>query len=354
MIPENEKNVKITPHGWKAHITPSRIISAFLALVFLLILVSFLFLHRTVNLPENRVYEVVPGVTSREIAYDLARKQIIRFPRLFNFYLSLKRLDTKLQAGRYEFPESRMSLREVAAFLASGARAKEVEFAVPEGYTMVQIAALLEGKALVLEEDFVEKAKSEFQISNVKFQINGQFLMSKTLEGYLFPDTYRIYENATGDEILAKMLQNFEKKVVLPLRVSIVKSGRSLTEIITMASILEKEVRTAEDMKKVADILWRRLDADWALEVDATLKYEIGGSSPSLTYEEVQIDSPYNTYRYKSLPPTPIGNPGLQSITAALYPEPNEYWFYLSKPDGETVFSKTLQEHNRNKVRYLR
>ena len=96
------------------------------------------------------------------------------------------------------------------------------------------------------------------------------------------------------------------------------------------------------------------MDSGWALEVDSTLKYEIGGKSPSLTYDELQIDSPYNTYKYKGLPPTPIGNPGLKAITAAIYPETNDYWFYLSKPGGETVFAKTLQEQNLNKVRYLR
>lgn len=329
-------------------------ISAFLAVVLFIILTTVWLIYSAVDLPLPRVYEVVPGATSREIVYDLARKHMIRFPMFFNLYLSLKDLDTQLQAGRYEFPKSRMSLREIASFLTSGAKAKEIEFTVPEGYTVPQIAALLQEKGLVDKEIFLEKAQSEFQMSNVKFQINGQFLMSKNLEGYLFPDTYRVYENATGDEILAKMLKNFEKKVLLPLTPEIEKSGRTLSEIIIMASILEREVQTESDMKKVADILWRRLDADWALEVDSTLKYEIASANPSLTYDELQIDSPYNTYKYKGLPPTPIGNPGSKAITAAIYPEPNDYWFYLSTPEGETIFSKTLEEHNRNKMLYLR
>ena len=312
-------------------ITPGAVLSAFLGIVLFVILTTVWLMYKSVELPEPNIYEIVPGATSREIAYDLARKHIIRFPRIFNLYLSLRSLDTELQAGRYEFPETRMSLREIAKFLTSGAKAKEVEFTVPEGYTNKQIAVLLEMKGLVPKGVF-----------------------SLNLEGYLFPDTYRVYENATGGQIIDTMRRNFEKKVSVPLLPEIEKSGRTLLEVVIMGSLLEREVQTEADMKKVADILWRRIDSGWALEVDSTLKYEIGGKSPSLTYDELQIDSPYNTYKYKGLPPTPIGNPGLKAITAAIYPETNDYWFYLSKPGGETVFAKTLQEQNLNKVRYLR
>ncbi|MBI4359685.1 MAG: endolytic transglycosylase MltG [Candidatus Jacksonbacteria bacterium] len=341
MIPENTTIVKqaFFHRLKKVFTSPGIILSAFLALVLLAVLATVWLVYRAVDLPEPNIYEIVPGATSREIAYDLARKHIIRSPDIFNLYLSLKNMDTQLQAGRYEFPEPRMSLREIAAFLTSGAKAKEVEFTVPEGFTLEQIAALLQGKGFF---NFLSKGGSAS---------GGQF---SNLEGYLFPDTYRVYENSDSGDIIEKMFRNFEKKVVLPFASEIENSGRTLPEIITMASILEKEVQTEEDMKKAADVLWRRLDADWGLEVDSTLKYEIGGANPSLTYDELKIDSPYNTYKYKGFPPTPIGNPGLKAIMAAIYPEPNDYWFYLSKPDGETVFSKTLQEHNFNKAKYLK
>jgi len=134
------------------------------------------------------------------------------------------------------------------------------------------------------------------------------------------------------------------------------RQNRTLGDVIIIASILEKEVKTEEYMRQVADILWRRMDADMALEVDSTLNYILADDDrrASLTFDQLKIDSPYNTYKYKGLPPSPICNPGLMAIRAAIFPEPNDYWFYLSKPDGQTIFSKTYEEHLRNKAVWLK
>jgi len=147
------------------------------------------------------------------------------------------------------------------------------------------------------------------------------------------------------------MLSNFEKKLTQELKDEIQKQKKSVFDIITMAAMLEKEVRTLSDKKIVSGILWKRLEAGMPLQIDATINYITGKSDPGATIKDTKIDSPYNTYKYKGLPKGPISNPGMSSITAAIEPTDSPYWFYLS--DGATYFSKTLEEHNVNKAKYL-
>lgn len=302
--------------------------------------IFIVFLRGTVIVPSDRVYEVLPGATAREIAYDLAHQHIVKYPWLFNFYLSLKNVDTKLQAGRYEFPAGKITMRGIAQILSAGSAPSEITVTIPEGYTAEQIADILTEKGVIkFPNEFLGVAGSR----SLKF------------EGYLFPDTYRFLEDATAEEIIDTMLKNFEKKVTPELRQTIEQNGKQLDEIVIMASILEKEVKTEEDMRLVSDILWRRLDAGVHLEVDSALNYILPKSErkPSLTNTELALDSPYNMYKYAGLPPSAIGNPGLKALQAAVNPLANEYWFYLSSQSGETIFAKTYKEHLANKERYL-
>jgi len=165
------------------------------------------------------------------------------------------------------------------------------------------------------------------------------------LEGYLFPDTYWIRRGASLEEIVEKMKTNFQEKT----------KGLEITpEIVIMASLIEKEVKTKEDKELVSGILWKRLEDKMPLQVDATITYITGKRTTKISKEETQIDSPYNTYKYLGLPIGPICNPGLESIMAALYPKDSEFWYYLSSPEGKTYFSKTLEEHNIKKAKYLK
>ena len=162
------------------------------------------------------------------------------------------------------------------------------------------------------------------------------------------------------------MLDNFDKKLTQDLRKEISRQSKTIFEIVTMASMLEKEVKDFEAKKLVSGILWKRLENGISLQVDATITYLAGkktthpegvASRPygaRISIEDLQIDSPYNTYKYKGLPLGPISNPGLESILAAIYPKESDFWYYLSTPDGKTIFSKTLQEHNLAKAKYLR
>jgi len=174
------------------------------------------------------------------------------------------------------------------------------------------------------------------------------------LEGYLFPDTYRFSPSSTPEEVIIRFLDNFNRQLTPAMRQDIENQGKSIYEIITMASILEKEVRNETDMKLVADIFWRRLKNGQRLESCATLAYALGENKPQYSYEETRLASPYNTYINDGLPPGPICNPGLKAIRAAIYPTPNDYNFFLSRPDnGQTIFSRTFEEHSLNKNKYL-
>ena len=214
------------------------------------------------------------------------------------------------------------------------AESREVTVTIPEGLSVKQIGEVLESAKIFSKEDFIKIAQKE--------------------EGYLFPDTYRFYKDAKPEDIIVRMKENFNKKVTPEILKEIEKSKRPLGEIIIMASMLEEEVRSTEDRQLVAGILWKRLDRDMGLNVDATLGYILGKESLELTVEDLTIDSFYNTYRYRGLPPTPISNPGLDTILAATNPTPSKYFYYLTDKEGKARYAVTLEEHALNKRKYLR
>ncbi len=173
-----------------------------------------------------------------------------------------------------------------------------------------------------------------------------------SLEGYLAPETYRIYQDSDIQEVIAKLVAQRDKQITDEMRNDAQKSGRSFFEILTMASILEKEVTAAGDKSLVADILWRRYDKNWALQVDSSVHYAINKTGTVFTTkQERDFVSPWNTYKYPGLPLGPIANPGLDSIKAALHPEKNAYWYFLTGKDGAVYYGKTLEEHNNNKAK---
>lgn len=175
-----------------------------------------------------------------------------------------------------------------------------------------------------------------------------------SFEGFIFPDTYRVFSDWSPAEILAeKILPNLENKITAEDRATAEKRG-GFYRVLIMASIIEKEAPTAEDMAVVSDIFWRRFDNDWPLQSCATVNYVTGKDTPAISAEDKEIDSPYNTYKRRGLPPTPICNPGLAAIRAALYPQKNNYWFFMTGSDGVTRYAKTLEEHNANVHKYLK
>lgn len=237
-----------------------------------------------------------------------------------------------------------------------------------EGWNSQQIAEKLASSQLgFTTDDFLQIAgrpRQNYQSLPVNqwphdFSQSYGFLADKPknrgLEGYLFADTYRFRPSSSPIEVVEKMLDNFDRQLNTKMRQDIAKQGKTIYQIVTMASLIEKEVRSEKDMQIVSGIFWRRLADGQRLESCATLAYILGENKPQYSYKETRIESPYNTYLNSGLPPGPICSPSLKAIKAAIYPIANNYNFFLTRPDnGQTVFSRTFDEHKVNKAKYLK
>lgn len=228
----------------------------------------------------------------------------------------------------------------------------EKSLTIIEGWNLKDVSTYLKSQSFSFASD-INKARAGDYVAKYDFLDSAG--VNSSLEGYLFPDTYRVFASTTLDEVVTKMLNNFSNKITPEMRADIKKQGRSLHEILTMAGIIEKEVKSEADMKIVSGIFWDRIKNGQALESCATLAYILGENKPQYTYEDTRIKSPYNTYINRGLPPGPISNPGLKAIRAAIYPTYTKYNYFLSRPDnGATVFSATYDEHIINKQKYLK
>ena len=172
-------------------------------------------------------------------------------------------------------------------------------------------------------------------------------------EGYFFPDTYRVYKDAELSDVLKKVFSNLENKITKEMRSEIDKQGKNVFQILNMAALVEKEANNEKDMRMIADIFWRRHKTNWALQSCASVNYVTGKNVPAISAEDQKIDSPYNTYKYPGLPLGPVGNAGLTAINATLYPQKNDYWYFMTGNDGITRYATTLEQHNNNVYTYL-
>ena len=322
------------------------------------------YLPKDLNIKESKLFLVKGKQGLFQISENLEEQGLIKDKFLFDFYVILKRGEKKLQAGEYYLNPS-MSIATIAKKIISGDTAKEI-LTIPEGWNLKDIGFYFENKGMFMAEELFELVGfpliDYLKVTDLPtpkdFSDEFGFLKNKPknigLEGYLFPDTYYVERAEELEGIVRKMLDNFDKKLTAYLREEIQNQNKTIFEIITTASLLEKEVKTLEEKKLVSGILWKRRDYEFPLQVDATITYITGKKTIKVSKEETQIDSPYNTYKYLGLPLGPICNPGIDSILAALYPEDSQYWYYLSIPTGETIFSKTLEEHNIAKAQYLK
>ncbi len=344
-----------------------------LLVLIIIVLCSLFFVWQGIYLPkepgsaETKSFLVRQGEGAKEISVNLEEQEIIKYSFLFRIYALFQEKAEKLQAGEYELSPG-MNIPEIVDKLASGEAVKRT-ITIIEGWNLRDIGRYLEEKGMFTAEELFEldeKEKKDSYFSSPSQISQGEtwegkefdFLEDKPkslgLEGYLFPDTYEIFPEEGIEDIVRRMLDNFDRKLTTELEEDIVSQGKSIFEIVTMASLIEKEVRTIEDKEIVSGILWKRIKSKMPLQVDATISYITGRKTTKITKEELKIDSPYNTYKYRGLPLGPISNPGMESIKAAIYFQQSEYWFYLSTPEGETIFSKTLKEHNEAIAEYLR
>ncbi|HEY4507591.1 MAG TPA: endolytic transglycosylase MltG [Candidatus Paceibacterota bacterium] len=275
--------------------------------------------------------EIPSGSSVRDIGEILAAAGAVRSRSAFAVAVALAGAESSLDAGTYIF-ERAESLPSVVRRLREGDTRATVLVTLPEGLSRKEMSAILVAAL-------------------PRFSAAGFLQSTEGEEGYLFPDTYHLDPSATAEAVAEQLRGNFRHKLEA-LRLDVAASGRSLAEIVTMASIVEREA-TAESRAIVAGILWRRLDDGMALQVDAPFVFAIGKSTRELTKEDLARDGPFNTYTRTGLPPSPIGNPGLAALDATLHPEVDGYRYFLSGRDGEMHFAKTFAEHQVNREKYL-
>lgn len=294
---------------------------------------------------------VIPkGSTPVEIAEILEEKDLIKNKLIFELYVKYTGDDRSLKAGNFELSKD-MDLKEIIQLLVKGNTIIEsVRFTIPEGYNVKQIAERLSEQGLVNKDIFLKLVKEgNFDFDFIK-QIPENKNIEYKLEGFLFPETYEVKKGATEEEIITKMLSQFQKEWKLEWNEIMEEKGMTLHQMVSLASIIEREVVVDKERPIVAGVFYNRLRDSWRLESCATVQFVLGKQREVITYADLEIDSPYNTYQNDGLPPGPIGNPGRKSLEAVVYPEEHDYYFFVTKKDnsGEHYFSKTLTEHLNN------
>ena len=284
----------------------------------------------------TKIFVIKRGESLNSIIDNLYRQNLIR-NRLV-FYLLVKKLgiEKRIQAGDFRLSPA-MDAQTIAKNLTKGTL--DIWVTIVEGLRKEEIAQIINQNFAIPESEFLKYAK----------------------EGYLFPDTYLVPKEATAEAIVKILTNNFYRRFDKNFQEKAKNKGLTEEEVIILASLVEKEAKYDEDRQKVASIILKRIKNDWPLQIDATIQYALGYQPQEkswwkkyLTKEDLEIDSPYNTYKNKGLPPTPICNPGLASIEAVIGASENTpYWYYLSDKTGRMHYAKTLEEHNENIRKYL-
>lgn len=306
---------------------------------------------RAVSFNETGVRFVIPkGWSATQIGNSLYDKDLIKSPLAFKVYVQVTGKTRDLKPGEFTL-FSNMNLISIIEKLMQGP--DELWVTVPEG---------------LRREEIVEEIIEDLEMDNIRAsEFREQFLfLSAGQEGFLFPDTYLFPRNVEASMVVRKMSDTLNEKIEGAIAEGIGESNYSMNQIITMASIIERESRKNSERPTVSGVLWKRLETDgWLLQADATVQYAIANENckrldtkcsdwwPILTRDNLEINSPYNSYKFKTLPPAPIASPGLGSIEAAVFPTKSSYWFYIHDHEGEIHFAETITEHNLNVGKYL-
>lgn len=286
----------------------------------------------------------------------LEQQGIIKNSFLFKYYLKLKDEGGRFQAGVYEFKQGTPLADVIATLNAGETVAKEmVRFTIPEGYTIVQIADKLSQEKLIDKVKFLSLAESvtDWGDAEAVRSIPGDVKLRHRLEGYLFPETYEVVSGSTEQDYLQRMINELDRKLEsLPEDWDTVMEERKLNmhQLMTIASLVEREVVVDDERSLVAGVIYNRIAEGMPLQIDATVQYSLDKPKERLFEKDLLVDSPYNTYKIKGLPPGPIASPSLASIEAVLYPKDSDYLYYVTKKDGSQahLFARTYQEHLRN------
>lgn len=311
--------------------------SVLLAIAFIVLLAVFgiwtIFFRAPANFPVDQLVSVRSDVPLTQIAADLEAGHVIPSSFLFSAWMRVTGSDREVHAGSYIFAKP-VGMLEVARRIHEGERGVEsIKVTLPEGMTVREMSTVLAGSVPGFSGEAFLATADEY-------------------EGYLFPDTYFIEPGTTPEQFAARMRHTFSDKIKT-IESEIGRGVAPLKDIVIMASIIEKEANTQEDQYIVSGILWNRIERDMPLQVDAVFGYIHGKSGYAPTGSDLKLDSPYNTYLYRGLPPGPIANPGLDTLRAAALPIETPYLYYLTGRDGNMYYAKTFEQHKRNRELYL-
>ncbi|MFC1810230.1 endolytic transglycosylase MltG [Patescibacteria group bacterium] len=314
---------------------------------------SYKTIYSPVDLSSSESFSIniKKGMPAKEIASLLKEKDLIRNETTFYYYVRLFGADTNIIAGRYDLNKS-MNVPKILEEI-SKIGSSEATITIQEGLTISQIDDKLFEMDVIEDNEFENAVRAFDSYENYWFlNLEVQSKLDLPLEGYLYPDTYFIDTfDFNSEAFITLLLDNFQKKIET-VKSPTDSSGRSMHDTITMASILQREVRTPDDFEIVAGILWKRLDSNWHIGADATILYAT--KKKKIDVEDLEFDSPYNTRLHVGMPPGPICNPDIEHIKATMNPEDSEYWYYLTTLDtGEVIYARNNDEHNVNKAKYL-
>lgn len=294
--------------------------------------------------PGLPVHIAVPqGADTQVIANALAAEGIVDNAAMFRLRARIDGVDQALKPGDYDLTTG-MPYQSVVDRLVAGPSIDYVTVTIPEGFTVAQIAERMETQTGIPAEEFSDLALKQ----SASFAPDFAFLEGEStgsLEGYLFPKTYRVVGGSTAGDVIEMMLAQFESEIAQVDLSYANTRGLGLHDVVTVASMIEREARVAEERPVVSSVIYNRLARNMRLEIDATIEYILPGTRPRLLNRHLRIDSPYNTYMYGGLPPGPIASPGLASLEAAAHPAETAYLYYvLTSKDGSHTFTKTLEE----------
>ena len=307
----------------------------------------------SINNTGDIAVEIKLGYGLNEIAQQLKNQKLINSAWLFKIIAFITGQADILKPGEYFFNRD-TSLLELIRALTTGPQEKAIT--VVPGLTLKEVDDLLNSAKIIKPNSLIN--------FDVKLLNNEYSFLKKlpqdyySLEGFLLPDTYRFHIGSSPEAVVRKFFNNLQAKISASAELTILNDGDNILQLFTVASLLEKEVPDFDEQRLVAGILEKRLKAKMPLQVDATVIYAACQgrfvNCPVLQQSDYRIDSPYNTYLYSVLPPTPISNPSIEALEAVVNPQQSNYWYYLSNPKNKkTIFSKNFDEHNRNRIKYL-
>ncbi|HMM21249.1 MAG TPA: endolytic transglycosylase MltG [Selenomonadales bacterium] len=291
------------------------------------------------------IISIAPGMTTQAIGEELHKQGLIKNVLLFRAMAKTQGLANSLKAGEYAFSKA-MSVEEMIGLLARGETAYR-QFTIPEGYTVDQIAELLETKKLASAAKFKAYAAAYAPYDYVAPAASVKY----KAEGFLFPDTYQVAAGASEEELAKIMAGQFDRQFTPEMKARAAERGLSIRDTVILASLVEKEAKVDAERPVIAGVFLNRLKLGMPLQSCATIQYILGHPKAELTIEDTELPSPYNTYQNAGLPPGPIASPGIAAIRAVLYPADTDYLYFVAYQDGGHLFGQTYEEHLANIAR---